>query len=452
MASDASPLDQAMVTRLRTISAEEHRTFTDRTSASQAWLAQARDAMPSGVPAPWMVGLYSHSPVVATSGSGARFTDLDGHDYIDFNLCDLAMAAGFASPPIVEAVSRQIAIGSHFLLPVEDALEVSRLLTERFGLPQWQFTLSASGANVDALRLARAFTGRRKVVVFGAKYHGHLEEMMWEAGNPEALGLAPQSGDDVVTVPFNDLFELERALNSGDVAAVVTEPVLTNCGLVLPQPNFHDELRRLCSDSGALLVIDETHTQFAKYGGGTLTFDLSPDLMTGGKGIGGGVPIGVIGMSEPLATYAAEHVESDYSDEPGVAGGGTLYGNALSLAAARAGLSEVFTPDAHERVEELGDRLQQGLQWLVDARGLPFTIDRWGGRTQWRLTPEAPITGADGYLSTDRDFAKARRLYFLNRGVWDAIATSGPGISFAAEDKDVDIYLDVAASFLDALQ
>jgi glutamate-1-semialdehyde 2,1-aminomutase len=274
---------------------------------------------------------------------------------------------------------------------------------------------------------------------------------MWDAGSPEALGLARQSGDDVLTVPFNDHLELERVLGNGDVAAVVTEPVLTNCGLVLPQPNFHEELRRLCSDSGALLVIDETHTQFAKYGGGTLTFGLTPDLITGGKGIGGGVPIGVVGMSETLAAYAAEHVESDYSPEPGVAGGGTLYGNALSLAAARAGLSEVFTPEAHERVDELGDRLQQGLQWLIDARGMPFTIDRWGGRTQWRLTEEAPVTGADGYRSTDRNFATARRLYFLNRGVWDAIATSGPGISFAAEDKDVDEYLEVAASFLDAL-
>lgn len=451
MASDPSPLDPSLVARLVAISEVERQTFAERTAASQAWLAQARDTMPHGVPAPWMVGLYNHAPVVASSGSGAHFTDLDGHSYIDFNLCDLAMAAGFASPPIIKAVSRQVAIGNHFLLPVEDALEVSRLLTQRFGLPQWQYTLSASGANVDALRLARAFTGRRKVVVFAAKYHGHLEEMMWDADTPEALGLAPQSGDDVVTVPFNDLLELERVLDNGDVAVVVTEPVLTNCGLVLPQPNFHAELRRLCSDSGALLVIDETHTQFAKYGGGTLTFDLAPDLITGGKGIGGGVPIGVIGMTDTLAAYAAEHVESDYSDEPGVAGGGTLYGNALSLAAARAGLSEVFTPDAHERVEELGDRLQQGLQWLIDARGLPFTIDRWGGRSQWRLTEEAPVTGADGYLSTDRSFATARRLYFLNRGVWDAIATSGPGISFAAEDKDVDTYLDVAASFLDAL-
>jgi glutamate-1-semialdehyde 2,1-aminomutase len=398
-----------------------------------------------------MVGLYHHAPVVAASGSGSHFTDLDGHTYADFNLCDLAMAAGFASPPIVAAVAQQAAIGNHFLLPVEDALEVSRLLTARFGVPQWQYTLSASGANVDALRLARAFTGRPTIVVFGAKYHGHLEEMMWDGDEPEAMGLARSSGRDVVTIPFNDVDALASVLQREAVAAVVTEPVMTNCGLVMPQPHFHEEVRRLCSDAGSLLLIDETHTQFAKYGGGTHEFGLSPDLVTGGKGIGGGVPIGVVGMTDALAAFASEHIESDYSGEPGLAGGGTLYGNALSFAAARAGLSQVFTAEAHERVDELGDRLQQGLQWLIDSRGLPFTIDRWGGRSQWRLTPDAPVTGGDGYLSTNRDFAAARRMFFVNRGVWDAIATSGPGISFAAEEKDVDIYLEVAASFLDEL-
>ncbi|MCZ3386410.1 MAG: aminotransferase class III-fold pyridoxal phosphate-dependent enzyme [Actinomycetia bacterium] len=438
--------------RLERLRNTETETFNATIAKSRAWLAEASELMPNGVPVSWMSGFWRHSPVVAVSGCGTIFTDLDGNTYRDFNLCALAMAAGFAPQPIVDAISRQAALGNHFLLPTADAIEVSQLLRDRFGLPRWQYTLSASGANVDALRVARAFTGRQRVVVFQAKYHGHMDEMLWSKGEPDGLGLPDGSGAHLSAVPFNDLPALEAALAAGDVAAVLLEPVMTNCGLVMPQPGFHEAVRAVARRHGTLVIADVTHTQFAVYGGGAQEFGLDPDIITGGKGIGGGMPVGVFGMTTPLADFLADHVEGDFTVGPGVPTGGTVYANALSMAAAHAGLAEVFTESAHRRVDELGAQLQHGLQKLVDASGLGFTIDRWGGRCQWRLTADAPVTGYDGYGSVNEAFADARKAFLMNRGIWDAIATSGPAISFAATSDDVDAYLAASEEFLAALR
>lgn len=430
---------------------DETAAFHDAIPRSLDWLAQARPLMPNGVPVSWMSGFWRHSPVVVVSGTGSAFTDLDGRWYRDFNLCDLAMAAGFAPEPIVKAISEQAALGNHFLLPTQDALTVSRLLADRFDLPAWQYTLSASGANVDALRVARAFTGRQRVLVFDAKYHGHMDEMLWSQGEPDGVGLPTGSDAHVTTVPFNDIAALDAALAGDDVAAVMLEPVMTNCGLVMPTPGFHEHLRASSRRHGTLVIADVTHTQFARYGGGANEYGLDPDMITGGKGIGGGMPIGVFGMTVELSEFMAGHVEGDFLKGPAVPTGGTLYGNALSMAAARAGLAEVFTEPGHERVDALGARLQVGLQQLVDDSALGFTIDRWGGRCQWRLSASPPVTGRDGYASVDEAFADARKAFFANRGIWDAIATAGPAISFAADDADVDAYLDVARQFLAAI-
>ena len=195
---------------------DETAAFHDAIPRSLDWLAQARPLMPNGVPVSWMSGFWRHSPVVVVSGTGSAFTDLDGRWYRDFNLCDLAMAAGFAPEPIVKAISEQAALGNHFLLPTQDALTVSRLLADRFDLPAWQYTLSASGANVDALRVARAFTGRQRVLVFDAKYHGHMDEMLWSQGEPDGVGLPTGSDAHVTTVPFNDIAALDAALAGDD--------------------------------------------------------------------------------------------------------------------------------------------------------------------------------------------------------------------------------------------
>lgn len=456
----SAQLPGTVLARAGTILAEESAELIARSPKSVAWSAVAATHMPDGVPMAWMRALYRHQPLVAAEGSGSKFTDLDGHTYVDFNVADLSMAAGFAPPAIVEAITAQAQRGNHFLLPTTDAVAVCELLTDRFGLPKWQFTLSASGANADALRVARVATGRSTVLLFDGKYHGHLDQTMWAREHdelvPELLGLDPTSGAHVDEIPYNDVAALRQRLAVGDVAAVLVEPVLTNCGLVLPRPGFVAALNDEVSASGAVLIVDETHAQFACFGGGTASFGYQPDMITGGKGIGGGVPIGVFGMTDELAAVMAANLAHDpgvheAGDTTGVATGGTLYANALSMAAARAGLAHVFTRDASERVATLGARLQDGLQQQVDRVGLPWVIDRFGGRVQWRLTAEAPRTGADGYASVVVVLSDARKVFMANRGVWDAIGTAGPSVSYAADASDVDLYVSVAGEFLDAL-
>jgi glutamate-1-semialdehyde 2,1-aminomutase len=257
-------------------------------------------------------------------------------------------------------------------------------------------------------------------------------------------------------VTYNDPDALRARLAQGDVAAVLVESALTNCGLVLPTPEFVRSLNSDVRASGALLIVDETHVQFAVHGGGTAAFGIEPDMITGGKGIAGGVPIGVVGTTEELAEVMSTHRDHDpglveTGDAHGLAVGGTLYANALSLAAARAGLSQIFTAEAGRRVDELGRRLQLGLQREVDRVGLPWTIDRLGGRIQWRLTAEAPRNGAESFASVVLPLVDARKVYLLNRGVWDAIATAGPSVSYAVGADDIDAYVSTAGGFLDEL-
>ena len=454
-------VDDALIQRAREILDRELATFASRTPRSAQWLADAERVMPGGVPMAWMRSLYRHAPVVAVRGSGSRFEDLDGNTYVDFNACDLAMPAGFAPEPIVRAIHDQALLGNHFLLPTTDAVEVCRLLAERFGLPQWQFTLSATGANTDALRIARVATGRSTVIIFDGKYHGHLDQTLWSRSDDgrmegDLTGLDPSTAQTTDVLPYNDPDALRARLSRGDVAAVLVESALTNCGLVLPTPEFVAALNTDVRAAGAVLVVDETHVQFAVHGGGTTTFGLQPDMLTGGKGIGGGVPIGVIGMSDAIAGVVSANRDHDpglveTGDAHGLAIGGTLYANALSLAAARIGLAEIFTPEAGQRIDRLGQRLQTGLQREVERVGLPWTIDRLGGRIQFRLTPQPPRTGADSFASLVLPLADARKVFLLNHGVWDAIATAGPSVSYAIDESDIDTYIDTTREFLNDL-
>jgi glutamate-1-semialdehyde 2,1-aminomutase len=451
----------ATVARAREINRAESAAFASRTPRSAEWLSHARARMPDGVPMAWMATLQRHPPVVAVRGAGSRFWDLDGNEYVDFNVADQSMAAGYAPPPIVAAITRQAGLGNQFLQPTAEAMEVCRLLTEQFGLPQWQFTISASGANTDALRLARVATGRPVVLMFDGKYHGHVDQLLWSAGGEgglaaDGLGLDPDSGRHVDVLSYNDAAGVRTRLARGDVAAVLLEPALTNCGLVLPVPEFVAALNAAVRAAGALLVVDETHTQFAVYGGGTRHFGFEPDMVTGGKGIGGGIPIGTVGMTDELAGVMTENLDywpgrDETGDCHGIATGGTLYANAMSMSAAQAGLTEIFTRTASDRVGDLGARLQRGLQEQVDRVGLPWTIDRLGGRVQWRLTAEPPRTGADGLASAVLPICDARKVFMANRGIWDAIAAAGPSVSYAATAADVDAYIAVAGEFLDEL-
>jgi len=411
-------LDRARLAALR---AREDADFEARIPRSLALGAEARAVMPMGVPMSWMAGLYRHPPLFIAKGEGAHFEDVDGNRYLDMNQADLSMNCGFGPPAVTAAVAARMRDGSSFLLPTQDAIAVSRMLGERFGLPCWQYTLSASSANAEAIRVARVATGREKLLLFGGKYHGHIDDTLVEAGDggstPQLLGLPRAAAERAVVVPFNDLDALRAALRAGNIA-------------------------------DALFILDETHTHMAAYGGLTNLWRLEADMVSLGKSLGGGVAIGAYGMSRQLAEVMERHHDVDVG-APGLAVGGTMYANALSLAAARAALEQVLTPAGYDHVRALGTRLADGIDALIARHGLPWKAHRLGGRSGYCLRPDWPRNAEQGAFSIDVAFIDARRVFMANRGVWEAIATAGPAASFAHVPGDIEHYLEVLAAFLD---
>jgi glutamate-1-semialdehyde 2,1-aminomutase len=437
--------------RLAAVRAREDAAFERRTPRSAALVERARRSMPDGVPMAWMAGLYGHPPLFVAHGAGCRFTDVDGNEYVDFNLADLSAPSGFAPPVVLEAIEQRAARGLQFLLPVEEAIEAAELLAERYGLPAWQFTLTASGANAEVIRLARHRTGRDTIVVFGGHYHGHIDDTLVEGdehgARPELLGVNPRAAASTRVVPFNDVGALERVLGREQVAAVITEPALTNAGVVLPADGFHAGVRALTREHGALLVLDETHTQSFAYGGLTRLWGLEPDALTLGKSTAGGIPIGGYGMTHDLRDWMERH-RDNYVGEAGLATGGTTYANPLSLAAAVANLRHVQTPAAFERIAALGARLADGIDAAVSRVGLPWRAQRLGPRSGYTLEPSHPRDGGEAYRSLDVPLIDARRVHMANRGVWEAIASAGPCVGFAHGVADVDLYVAALEAFL----
>jgi glutamate-1-semialdehyde 2,1-aminomutase len=437
--------------RLAAVRAREDAVFAGRTPRSAELVARARRSMPDGVPMAWMAGLYGHPALFVARGAGCRFTDVDGNAYVDFNLADLSAPSGFAPAPVLEAIAERAAKGLQFLLPVEEAVAAAELLAERYGLPAWQFTLSASGANAEVIRLARHRTARETIVVFGGHYHGHIDDTLVKGdehgAKPELLGVNPRAAASTRVVPFNDLEALGRVLEREEVAAVITEPALTNAGVVLPADGFHAGVRALAREHGALYVLDETHTQAFAYGGLTRLWGLTPDVVTLGKSTAGGIPIGGYGMTAELRDWMERHRDT-YVGEAGLATGGTTYANPLSLAAAVANLRHVQTPEAFKRVTSLGNRLADGIDAAIARHGLPWRAQRLGPRSGYTLEPEHPRDAREAERSLDVPLIDARRVHMANRGVWEAIASAGPCVGFAHVEEDVDEYVAALEAFL----
>jgi glutamate-1-semialdehyde 2,1-aminomutase len=445
------PIPARRIAELTT--AEDH-VFKQRRPKSQALLARARAHMPAGVPMPWMVGLQRHDPVFVAEGKGPAFVDIDGQRYVDFNLVDLAGALGFAPPAVVEAVGRRMAAGSSFLLPTEDGVVAAELLARRTPMPYWQFTGSATIANTEAIRIARFITGRERVLMFDGKYHGHLDDTLVSSDergeHAELLGLPRGVEAKARTIAFNDLEALERALRLGDTACLIAEPMLTNCNIVFPEPGFWTEAERLAKAAGVLLVIDEAHTHSFAYGGLTRLWDLHPDILILGKGLGSGVPFAAYGVGEPIARVMEQNLFSDPGGQ-GLALGGTTYGSAVALAAARAALESCLREEDYARIDALGKRLGDGLESIFRRHGLPWRAPVIGGRSGWVLAPGLPRNAAESRQAMDLGLADARKLFMANRSLWDAVASAGPGCSFQHGEREVDLYLQVSDDFLAAL-
>ena len=405
---------------LAELTARERERFEQGHPRSRKLHEEARTSLLAGVPMSWMAMWPGGFPLYLDRAHGATLVDVDGNEYADFCLGDTGAMAGHSPEPAMRTLSRIEGITT--MLPTEDAAWVGAELARRFGVPYWQFSLTATDANRWMLRMCRHVTGRPRIAVFNWCYHGSVDEsfvMLDEQGLARAreglVGPALDPTETTRVAEFNDLGSVGSVLEHGDVACLLMEPALTNIGIVLPEPGFLEGVRRLCTEHGTLLIIDETHTLSAGPGGCTAAWGLEPDAVTLGKSIGGGVPVGVYGVTAELAERIAAQEDADYEDTGGV--GGTLAGNALSLAAARATLSEVLSDDAFERMIGLRERFVKGVEAAIAGHGLPWSVVSLGARCEYRYAAEPPRTGAESAAAGDPALDEYLHLYLMNRGV-----------------------------------
>jgi glutamate-1-semialdehyde 2,1-aminomutase len=412
--------------RLSALLDREQATYTEQNPGSRALFDQATNLF-GKVPMTWMNMWSGGFPLYLDRATGNRVTDVDGHTYVDFALGDTGAMAGHSPGPTVAAVQRRAGElgGITTMLPTADAQWVGAELERRFGMPLWSFTLSATDANRWAIRLARLATGKPKVLVFAYCYHGSVDEAFALPG-PEGKAqsrpgnVAPPVDLDLTTrvATWNDLASVEAALAHGDVAAILAEPALTNIGIVLPEDGFLAGLRELATRHGALLMIDETHTFSAGWGGATREWALEPDIFVIGKSIGGGIPCGAYGISREVAAAVTRHTDAGDADIVDVGGvGGTLAGNALSTAAMRATLGEVLTEDAFARMTELATAFTAGVQSTLDALDVPWSISQLGARAEYRFARPAPRSGEESAAAADDDLDAYLHLAMCNRGI-----------------------------------
>jgi glutamate-1-semialdehyde 2,1-aminomutase len=442
--------------RLRSLLGAEEKRFVEGHQRSRELFEQGKRSLLAGVPMPWMTEWAGAYPVFVAEASGARFTDVDGNSYVDFCLGDTGAMTGHSPAATAEAMAAQASRGITLMLPTEDSSWVGEELGRRFGLPYWQFTLTATDANRATIRLARAITGRPKILVYAWCYHGTVDETFAieidgeTRSRPYNVGPPVNVAETTKAIEWNDVEALDRALSEGDVACVLAEPAMTNIGIILPDPGYHDALRALTREHGTLLAIDETHTLSAGVGGYTREHRLEPDFVTLGKPIAGGVPAAAYGMSSELADRVAAYMETlEISDVGGI--GGTLSGNALSLAAARATLEHVLTEEAFERMVKLAKRFETGVNDVIVAHDAPWHVTRLGCRVEYGFRPIPPRNGSEAVASTDHELERFLHLHALNRGILMTPFHNMALMCPATSEADVDDHTRAFSNALDSL-
>ena len=435
--------------------AEQHR-FEAEHPKSKLLFERARKSLLDGVPMNWMVKWAGGFPLFVAEGKGAWFTDVDGRRYLDLCLGDTGAMTGHGPGPMVEAVKRQAERGFTFMLPAEDHIWVAEELTRRFGLPCWQFALTATDANRFVIRLARMLTGRPKILVFNWCYHGTVDETFATLvdgrveARPGNIGPPVPLSQTTSVVEFNDLAALQAALVSEDVACVLAEPAMTNVGIIHPDPGFHAALREITRKTGTLLVIDETHTICTGPGGYTQAHGLAPDLLTLGKPIGGGVPGSVYGFSAEVVERLKGRIALADSDTGGI--GGTLAGNAFALAAMRATLEQVLTDACYARTIPLAERFQAGVEGVIAEFKLPWIVKRLGCRAEYWFRPTPPRNGGEAAAAADPELDRFMHLFALNRGIlltpFHNMALIAPDTTESDIDRHTAVFRDAVTALL----
>ena len=444
-------------THLTQLLKQEESLFHKNHPKSYELYQRARKSLHGGVPMLWMIRWAGSFPVFAKEAKGAHFTDVDGNDYIDFCLGDTGAMTGHSPDATVKAVNEQIQKGITLMLPYEDVIWVGEELQRRFKLPYWQFALTATDANRFVLRMARLITGRPKILVFNYCYHGSVDEtliVLDEEGTPISRpnNMGPQIDPRLTTkvIEFNDIAALETALSARDVAAVLAEPVMTNIGIIHPDPGYHDALRETTRKYGTYLIIDETHTICAGPGGHTASFALQPDFLTIGKPLAGGIPAAVYGFTEEVSNAFGKRLAIDDADVGGI--GGTLAGNALSIAAMKATLQNVLTDEFYTKSIQLQERFTEGVESVIKEFQLPWIVKQLGNRSEYWFKPTPPKNGGEAFAAIDHELDRYMHLFTLNRGIlmtpFHNMALISPDITQADVDYHTKVFREAVKSLL----
>ncbi|MBN9017382.1 MAG: aminotransferase class III-fold pyridoxal phosphate-dependent enzyme [Rhizobiales bacterium] len=440
--------------RARELAAREAESFAASHPRARAIAGETGRHFLGGVPLHWMLDWGTPFPLSIVSAEGCAITDTDGHRYVDFCLGDGGALFGHSPPAIARAIAAQAGHGLTAMLPGPDVAAVGARLEAIFGLPFWQVTATASDANRAVIRWARALTGRTRVLVFDGCYHGQVDEAFVDHRDGRTVlkaGLVGQApgAPTSIAVPFNDLGAAEAGLAAGDVALVLTEPALTNTALVLPQPGFLEGLIALAHRHGALICLDETHTIATAYGGHTARESLAPDFFVLGKPVAGGLPAAVYGFTAAVEAGMRGVLDAK---APGYSGiGTTLSGNLLAMAAMRACLTEVMTPEAYAWMTALAGTLADRIDAEIARRGLPWSMIRLGARVELVFTDTPPVNSAAARLALDHDLERAIHLFLLNRGVLLTPFHNMMLVSPATGAAEVDKLVATLAAAFDAL-